>query len=67
MQRYLALYTVETDDLPATHKALVSAAGSPTLPLTDALDRTKIGMGYFRPISQAHKAEGRLMEVMPAR
>jgi hypothetical protein len=57
--RYLALYTVETDDLAATHEALMAAAGSPALPLSDALDRDGAVMSYFRPLGQPQKAEGR--------
>lgn len=53
--RYLALYTVETDDLAATHKALMAAAGSPELPLSDALDRKGARMSYFRLLGEAYK------------
>ena len=57
--RYLALYTVETDDLAATHEALMAAAGSPALPLSDALDRNGAVMSYFRALGQPQKAKGR--------
>ena len=50
--RYLALYTVETDDLAATHAALMAAVGTPALPLSDALDRQGAVMSYFRPLGQ---------------
>ena len=56
--RYLALYTVETDDLAATHAALMAAVGSSALPLSDALDRDGAIMSYFRALGEPEKAEG---------
>jgi hypothetical protein len=57
--RYLALYTVETDDLATTHETLMAAVGSSALPLSDALDRQGAAMSYFRPLGQILKAAGR--------
>jgi hypothetical protein len=57
--RYLALYTVETDDLATTHETLMAAVGSSALPMSNALDREGAAMSYFRPLGQAHKAADR--------
>jgi hypothetical protein len=57
--RYVALYTVETDDLATTHETLMAAAGSSALPLSGALDQHGAVMTYFRPLGEIHKAPGR--------
>jgi uncharacterized protein (TIGR02118 family) len=44
---YLALYTVETDDIHATQAALTAAANTPAMPLNDALDLPGVKSSYF--------------------
>ena len=47
--KYLAIYTVRTDDVHATHEMLQAAAGTPAMVMSDAIVPTK-RTGYFTPI-----------------
>jgi hypothetical protein len=49
--RYLAIYEVETDDLEATKAALMNAAKSGAMPVSDALD-PNVSAWYFEEISE---------------
>jgi hypothetical protein len=45
---YLTLYEIETDDLAATQAALGAAAGGPAMPLSAAMDTSKVINIYFQ-------------------
>ncbi len=53
--RYLALYEIDTDDIDAVNAALLSAAGTDALPLSDALDLTSLSGGYYEVITERHR------------
>jgi len=44
---YLALYTLETDDIAATQAALDAAANTPSMLISDALDLPATQASYF--------------------
>lgn len=49
--KYLAVYEVETDDVPATHRGLRSAAGTEAMPGTPAIDSSRTVGWYYEPIT----------------
>lgn len=49
--RYLALYEIETDDLNRTLKELYSRAGTPAMPISDALDLKGVSSTVFEAIT----------------
>jgi uncharacterized protein (TIGR02118 family) len=44
---YLALYTVETDDIAATQAALTKAANTAAMPISGALDLPAVKATYY--------------------
>lgn len=50
-QKYLAIYEIETDDLKKTLKELYSRAGTPAMPLSDALDLRSVSATVFEAIT----------------
>jgi hypothetical protein len=50
--RYLALYEIETDDLARTQAALSAVAGSPAMPLSDAMDSSRLSAVMFQAIGE---------------
>lgn len=50
-RRYMAVYELDTDDLPALAKRLAEALGDGTLDLTDAIDMTEFApvMHFYEP------------------
>jgi hypothetical protein len=48
--KYLALYEVETDDIAAVSDSLIKAAGTPALPLSDAMDYRNLKTWFFEAI-----------------
>jgi hypothetical protein len=48
IHRYLTLYEIETDDLAKTQAALGATAGTPAMPLSDALDTTAVFNVFYR-------------------
>lgn len=57
-QRYLSLYELETDDLPAAHKALVDAAETPVMPIDPSLDFETAAGWYYEPITERIAVKG---------
>jgi hypothetical protein len=47
--RYLAIYEIETDDLPKVIETMRQRAGTDAMPLSDALQPERIGW-YFEPL-----------------
>jgi hypothetical protein len=50
--KYLALYEIETDDLPAALKDLASRANTPHMVMSDAIDLKNVGSFIFTPIAE---------------
>jgi hypothetical protein len=50
--KYLALYEIETDDLPAALKDLQSRAGTAEMVMSDAIDLKNVGSFIFTPIAE---------------
>jgi hypothetical protein len=55
--RYLAIYTVETDDLEATAAALKARSGTSAMVMSDALDVNNLSTAYFEPLGVAKTAD----------
>lgn len=49
--RYLALYEIETDDIAHAMADLQGRAGTPAMPLSDALDVGTVSATIFTPIT----------------
>jgi hypothetical protein len=49
--RYLALYEIETEDLSKAMADLNGRAGTPAMPLSDALDVNTVSATIFAPIT----------------
>ena len=47
---YLALYTIETDDLAATQAALAAAVGTSKMVMSDAIDLTGVHATYYESL-----------------
>jgi hypothetical protein len=58
--KYLALYEVETDDLPALQKRLAAAAGTELMPFSDVFDRGDTIGWYFEQIGESRELQGGL-------
>lgn len=54
--QYMALYEVETEDLPAAQKRLAAVAGTEVMPWSDAFDRSDVIGWYYEPISERKEA-----------
>lgn len=50
--KYLALYEIETDDLPGTLKELQARGGTAQMVPSDAIDTRKVGTYIFTPIAE---------------
>ena len=48
--RYLAVYDIETDDLDGLFAECARRDGTPLMPSSDALDRTRMFTCVFRPV-----------------
>lgn len=56
--RYMALYEIETEDLSKVISIITERAGTPAMPLTDALQTERIGW-YFDTITPVVTTNGR--------
>lgn len=54
--RYLALYEVETNDLAGAMDELTKRAGTPAMPISDALDMSAVEMFVVDPIGERVQA-----------
>ncbi len=54
--RFLAIYEVETDDIDAVNQAMVNAAGTTALPLSEALDLSSFQTWWFEAITDKMSA-----------
>lgn len=52
LHRYLALYEVETDDVPATQRLLEETAGTPAMPFSPAIDIPSAVAWYYEEITE---------------
>lgn len=50
--KYLALYEIETDDLPASLKDLASRGGTPDMIMSDAIDLKGANARIFEPVTE---------------
>jgi hypothetical protein len=50
--KYLALYEIETDDLPASLKDLASRGGTPDMIMSDAIDLKGANARIFEPVAE---------------
>jgi hypothetical protein len=48
--KYLAVYEIETDDINGVSSAMIKAAGTPALPLSDALDLNSLQAWFYEEI-----------------
>jgi hypothetical protein len=55
--RYLALYEIETDDLPATLKEMQSRVGTDDMIMSDAIDLKNVGAYLFTPVAEKVQAK----------
>jgi hypothetical protein len=49
--RYMAIYTVETEDLAAAHAGMTALAGTPAMMISDAIDIAGVKSFYFEQIA----------------
>lgn len=50
--KYLALYEIETDNLNATLKDMYSRAGTPAMPISEALDIKGVSAHVYKAITE---------------
>lgn len=55
LPRNLTLYEIETDDINSISPAIAAAQAEGRMPSTDALDRSAIRSGFYRPTSFARQ------------
>jgi hypothetical protein len=55
--RYLALYEIETDDLPTALKELKARSGSAEMVMSDAIDLKDVGAFVFAPVAEKVQAK----------
>jgi hypothetical protein len=55
--RYLALYEIETDDLPRTLKELASRAGTADMVMSDSIDIKNVAACIFTPVAEMVEAK----------
>jgi hypothetical protein len=54
--RYLALYEIETDDLPSALKELKARVGTADMVMSDAIDLKGVGAFIFEPVAEKVQA-----------
>jgi hypothetical protein len=55
-QKYLALYEIETDDLPAVLKDMQSRGGTADMIMSDAIDLKTVDARIFSPVAEKVQA-----------
>lgn len=51
IEPYLALYSVETDDIEGVHREIKARAGTEAMPMNPAVDRERLHASYFQAIT----------------
>jgi len=55
--KYLALYEIETDDLPAVFKELAARRGTPEMVMSESIDLKGVNAAVFKPVAEKMMAK----------